>query len=158
MTKDILGRTKIRLPDGTEQDDNENLKDRPRWPYSNNKKGSCPFSLIYKKWVVHPDDTSKHPSYINPATYHQTLRSWRKNLKRPRFWTTHFLRRKVLVSTICPSSEESTTIHWTIICWTPKTLSTFSKRGSPAGPSFTMRTKWCMEITSRETILENYAK
>lgn len=27
---------------------------------------SCPFSLIYKKWTVHPDDKSKHPGYNRP--------------------------------------------------------------------------------------------
>lgn len=53
------------MPDGTEQE----LEDqkRPKWPHMNLKKGNCPFSLIYKKWVVHPDDISKHPSYIESS-------------------------------------------------------------------------------------------
>lgn len=70
MTRDLQTKSKIQLPDGSEQIVDEPLKERPKWPYHKleQKKGSCPFSLIYKKWVVHPDDKSKHPAYINPQT------------------------------------------------------------------------------------------
>ena len=67
MTKDLLLKTKITLPDGTEQEQDPSEKERPKWPYkpSNFKAGStnCPFSLIYKKWVVHPSDKSRHPAF-----------------------------------------------------------------------------------------------
>jgi hypothetical protein len=70
MTKDIIGsKNKILLPDGTEKEGEINREDRPKWPYKQTQqKNSCPFSLIYKKWVVHPDDKTKHPAYMHEKT------------------------------------------------------------------------------------------
>jgi hypothetical protein len=69
LLQDIVPKQKITLPDGTEKVDENAEWERPRWPFANtHKKGSCPFSLIYKKWVVHPDDIKRHPAYIDPAT------------------------------------------------------------------------------------------
>lgn len=68
MTKDLFPQQKKILPDGTEAlMEIQEKHERPRWPYmSVSKKGnSCPFSLIYRKWVVHPDDVSKHPAWKN---------------------------------------------------------------------------------------------
>jgi len=37
---------------------------------STGKKINCPFTLIFKKWIIDPSDISKHPAYdehsINP--------------------------------------------------------------------------------------------
>ena len=69
MTKDLHPKNKVTLPDGSEEQQDILTKDRPRWPFTNtHKKGSCPFSLIYKKWIVHPDDVTKHPAYRDPNT------------------------------------------------------------------------------------------
>ena len=55
MTKDLVGnKNKITLPDGSEQYSEVSKDDRPKWPYKHApaKQSNCPFSLIYKKWIV----------------------------------------------------------------------------------------------------------
>jgi len=35
------------------------------------KRPTCPFNLSFKKWAVHPTDSSKHPAYRNKLNTEQ---------------------------------------------------------------------------------------